>query len=62
MLDGQVAESLGTSVSPLKQSERRLDRKAEQRRAEAKASEAKCGCQVLSEEEFWRELERFQDL
>ena len=39
-----------------------LDRRVEQRRAEIKASEAESGCHVLTEEEFWQELEYFRDL
>jgi hypothetical protein len=38
-----------------------LDRKVEQRRAEIKASEAESGCHVLTEEEFWQELEYFRE-
>jgi len=39
-----------------------LDRRVEQRRAEISASEAESGCHVLTEEEFWEELEYFRDL
>jgi len=38
-----------------------LDRRVERRRAEIRASEAKIGCYVPTEEEFWEELKYFRE-
>ncbi len=38
-----------------------LDRRVERRRAEIRASEAKSGCYVPTEEEFWEELKYFRE-